>query len=95
MIWHVNERDFFKNNFRYDRGSVMQISTVFGHVYHIACRSISETGLFRRLSDYVFGVRNFENTRSISFIFFFQNVENLIEILEIPQKTQKKTFFLR
>ena len=25
----------------------------------------SETGLFRRLSDYVFGIRNFESTKSM------------------------------
>ena len=32
----------------------------------------SETGLFRHLSDYVFGVRNFENTKSMKVIFFFK-----------------------
>ena len=32
----------------------------------------SETGLFRHLSDYVFGVRNFENTKSMRVIFFFK-----------------------
>ena len=31
----------------------------------------SETGLFRHLSDYVFGVRNFENTKCTRVIFFF------------------------
>ena len=30
----------------------------------------SETGLFRHWSDYVFGVRNFENTKSTRVIFF-------------------------
>ena len=30
----------------------------------------SETGLFRHFSDYVFGVRNFEITKSMSIIFF-------------------------
>ena len=24
----------------YDKGTVMQISTVFGHIYHVACRSV-------------------------------------------------------
>ena len=57
----------------YDKDAVMQIWTVFGHVYDIACRSISATGLFGHLSDYVFGVRNFENRKSMSVI-FFQNV---------------------
>ena len=31
-----------------------------------------DTGLFRHLSDYVFGVRNFENTKSMKVIFFFK-----------------------
>ena len=44
-ILHVNKRDF-SNSIdlavinEYDKGAVMQISTVLGHVYHIACRSI-------------------------------------------------------
>ena len=46
----------------YAKGAVMQISTVLGHVYHIAYWSIFWSGTFRHLSDYVFGVRNFENT---------------------------------
>ena len=37
----------------------------------------SETGLFRDLSDYVFGVRNFENTKNEGHL-LFQNVLNLI-----------------
>ena len=32
----------------------------------------SETGLSRHLSDYVFGIRQFENTKSVSVIFFFK-----------------------
>ena len=32
----------------------------------------SETGIFRHLSDYVFAVRNFENTISMKVIFFFK-----------------------
>ena len=34
--------------------------------------SSSEMRLFRHLSDYVFGVRNFENTNSMRVIFFFR-----------------------
>ena len=30
----------------YDKGAVMQISTVFGHVYHIASRGILWNGTF-------------------------------------------------
>ena len=54
----------------YDQGTLMQISTVLGHVYHIPIEGSSETGLFRHLSDYIFGVRNFENAKSMRVIFF-------------------------
>ena len=37
----------------------------------------SETGLFRRLTDYVFGVHNYQNTKSMRVILFSQNIQNL------------------
>ena len=57
---------------QYDKGAVMQISVVLGHVYHILVEGSSETGLFRHLSNYVFGVRNFDFTKSMRVIFFFK-----------------------
>ena len=33
---------------------------------------LSETGLFKHLSDYIFGVRNFENTESMRVVFLFK-----------------------
>ena len=57
---------------QYDQGAVMQISVVLGHVYHILVEGSSETGLFRHLSNYVFGVRNFDFTKSMRVIFFFK-----------------------
>ena len=57
---------------QYDKGAVMQISVVLGHVYHILVEGFSETGLFRHLSNYVFGVRNFDFTKSMRVIFFFK-----------------------
>ena len=36
----------------------------------------SKTGLFRHLSNHVFGVCNFRNTKSPTVISFFQNVQN-------------------
>ena len=57
---------------QYDKGGVMQISVVLGHVYHILVEGSSETGLFRHLSNYVFGVRNFDFTKSMRVIFFFK-----------------------
>ena len=38
----------------------------------------SETELFRDLSNYVFGFRNFGNTKSMTVNFSFQNVEDVI-----------------
>ena len=42
-IWHVNKRYFFQLNIlavikKYDKGAVVQISTVLARVYHVACR---------------------------------------------------------
>ena len=54
----------------YDKGTVMEISTTFGHVYHIPIEASSETGLFRHLSDYAFGIRNFEKRKSMTVILF-------------------------
>ena len=76
-ILHVNKREFFQlHRLGSDQwirsGDLMQISTVLGYVCHVACQSISEMGLFRHLSDYVFGVRNFENTKSMRVIFLFK-----------------------
>ena len=51
-IWHVSIRETFSNSIsfpvtnEYDKGAVIRISTVVGHVYHIACRSIVWNGTF-------------------------------------------------
>ena len=52
----------------YDKGSVMEISTVFENIDHIPIEASSEAALFRHLSDYVFRVRNFGNTISMRVI---------------------------
>ena len=41
-IWHVNKRYFFQLNIlavieKYDKGAVVEISTVLARVYHVAC----------------------------------------------------------
>ena len=56
----------------YDKGALMQISTMLGHVNHIAYGSICELDIFTHLSHYVFRVRNFENTKSMRVIFLFK-----------------------
>ena len=52
----------------------------------------SERRLFRTLSNHVFGVRNFGNTKYMSVIFFFQNIQNLIYISKMETKIQKNLF---
>ena len=54
--------------------------------------SSSETGHFRHLSDYVFGVRNFENTKAMRVIFFFQTVKIPARVQESSRKIEKKSF---
>ena len=50
-IWHVNKRDFFQLSWvgsdqEYDKIDVIQIWTVLGHVYHVACRRVLWNGTF-------------------------------------------------
>ena len=47
-----------------------------------------EKELFRDLSDYVFGVRDFENAKSLSVIFSFKN----LDFENVKKKTEKKFF---
>ena len=61
-----------------DKGAVVQFQQCLDTFTLLLLRAYSETELFRNLSDYIFGVRNYENTKSMRVIFFFQNVWNLI-----------------
>ena len=58
--------------YEYDKGAVMQISTVLGHVTILLVEASSQTAFFKPLSDYVFGVRNIENTKSMRVMFLFK-----------------------
>ena len=53
-----------------DKGDLMQIWTVLGHVYHLLVKRFSKTGLFRYLSNGNFRVCNFGNTKALRVIFF-------------------------
>ena len=99
-ILHVNKREFFQLHWlgsdQWIRSrDLMQISTVLGYVCHVACQSICEMGLFRHLSDYVFGVRNFENTKSTRVISFSKTFKVWAEFQKISPKSRKRVFFLR
>ena len=54
--------------------------------------SSSETGHFRHLSDYVFGVRNSENRKAMRVIFFFQTFKISARVQESSRKIEKKFF---
>ena len=49
------------------------------------CKGFSQIRRFMHLSNHVFGVNNLENTKStrLIFLFFFQNIQNLMYNLEI------------
>ena len=52
----------------------------------------SEIALFRHLSNHVFAVRKFGNTKSMRIIVFFQNFQELIIFLKKQKKIEKKFF---
>ena len=54
----------------------------------------SETLLFRHSFDYVFGVRNFEITKSVRVIFFLEMFENSTRFQKCSKKLRKKFFCL-
>ena len=54
----------------------------------------SEMGLSRHLSDYVFGVRNFQNTKSMRVIFFFRKYSKFNVDFENAGKNREKNFCL-
>ena len=63
----------------------------FGTVTMLIVEGSSETGIFRHLSDYVFGVRNFGNTKSLVAIFFSQYLKFNVD-LENPPRNWEKVF---
>ena len=77
-IWHVNKREFFQLHFTWQWS--MNIITVLwcrfqqclGTFTMLLVEGLSETGLFRYLSDYVFGVPNIGNTKSMRVILLFK-----------------------
>ena len=55
----------------------------------------SEIGLFRYLSDYVFGVRNIGNTESMTVTFFFKIFKIHSRFKKSSKKVSKRFLFLR
>ena len=50
----------------------------FGTFTMLLVVGLSKTGLFRHLSDYVFGGRNFGNTKSMTVIFFSKYLKFIV-----------------
>ena len=53
----------------------------------------SETGLYKHLSDYDFGVRNFENTKAMRVIFFLKRSKLQLDFRKAAQKREKDFCF--
>ena len=54
----------------YDKGAVRRFQQCLSTFTILLVDAAPEAGIFRHLSDYVFGVRSFENTKIMSVIFF-------------------------
>ena len=63
----------------------------FGPFTILLVQDSSETGLFRHLSDYVFGVRNFENAKSIRVLFCFKMLKFNLDF-QMAAKHSEKLF---
>ena len=70
----------------YDKGAVMEVSTVPGHVKMLLVEWSSETGLFRHLSNHVFRACIFGNIKAVTVIFLFK----IFKIYCRFQKVSKK-----
>ena len=55
----------------------------------------SETRLFRLLSNFVFGVRNFLNTKALCVIFFSKCLKFNLDFKNAEKKSGKSFLFLR
>ena len=72
----------------YDKDAVMEISTVVQHDYHVLVERSSETRLFRLLSDFAFGGRNFGNTKSMRVIFFTKYLKFKLGVKNAPRNLE-------
>ena len=75
----------------YQKGAVMEISTVLCHVYHVVVKGFSETWLFRHLSGYDFAVRNFKITKSMR-VSFLSKCSKFHRDFKIDARNAEKGF---
>ena len=78
---------------QYGKGALMQISKGLGTFVMVLFEGSSETELFRHLSDYVFQLGNFENTKSMRVIFFFKISKLSCRFQKCSQKLWKRFSF--
>ena len=72
----------------FDKGSLTQNSKLLGHVYHVGCWRVPRKGTFRHLSDYVFGVRNFETTKSMRVVFFLKYLKLQLDLKNAAKNSE-------
>ena len=72
-----------------------RFQTCFSTFNILLFEASSETRLFRHLSDYVFGVRNFENTKAMRLILFFKMFKVQTKFQKCSKKLGKGFLFLR
>ena len=82
-ILHITNRVFsnslsFTVTNKYGKMALVQISTVFATVYHVACPSVLLTGLFTDASSHVFRNPKFRKCISFGGYLLFENVQNFI-----------------
>ena len=59
-----------------------------GGFHMLTVKACSETALSRDWFNQFFQICNLGNTLAMTIIFFFQNLENLMEILEMEERNQ-------
>ena len=77
------------------RGSVSQIPTVFGPFCHVFCGRDLLNGILQTFIESPFSETVIWEIHRLEDHLFFQNVQNLMQILKIQRKLRKSLLFLR
>ena len=63
---------------KYDKGTVVQISTIFGPFFHVFFEETSKTAFYRHLSTHLFRRQYYGKYIGYEGHVFFENVQNLM-----------------
>ena len=77
---------------KYHKGTVVQITTVFGPFCNVFFEETSKTGFYRYLFHHLFGRRLFGKYIGYEGHLFFENVLNSMYIAKMQRKIGKKSF---